>query len=323
MKICWDNLEKLEYLSDKKEWKNKNWAYYVYEEFCKGCGKPYLTRKNSKGLFCNNSCARKGKKLPKEVREKISKSLTGRKHSPETKEKIKKSNSGKNNFWYGKSLSKHHKKKISKSKTNISWGKHSKETIRKFQELNKREKNPNWKNGVTKRGLPFYDTYAGQISYCEEVKRNKHDIDILEIKCAYCGKWFIPKRVAIINRICSLEGNQTGECRLYCSAQCKKECPTYKQIKYPKGFKSATSREVQPELRQLCFERDNYTCQKCKKHQNELQTGLHCHHIEGIRHEPLESADLDNVITVCKTCHKEIHKQPDCGYYDMRCKKLF
>ena len=69
------------------------------------------------------------------------------------------------------------------------------------------------------------------------------------------------------------------------------------------------------------LEIDNYTCQKCNKHQDELEVVLHCHHIEGIRWEPLESADLDKVIIVCEDCHKEIHKIEGCGYHDMKCNK--
>jgi 5-methylcytosine-specific restriction endonuclease McrA len=79
------------------------------------------------------------------------------------------------------------------------------------------------------------------------------------------------------------------------------------------------NREVQPELRQMVFLRDNYTCFKCNTHQDQLCKGLHCHHIEGVRWNPLESADADQCKTVCETCHIEIHKQPDCGYRDMRC----
>jgi len=200
----------------------------------------------------------------------------------------------------------------------------SEETKQKMSESAKKrlkipENNPRWKGGYRKNNIPMFDTYAHQISYCEEIKRNEKDQNILEVKCAYCGKWFIPTRGSINNRVQSLN-NQIGECRLYCSIQCKQECPIYNQNKWPKGFKLITSREVQPELRQMCFERDNYTCQRCGKTQDELETGLHCHHIEGIRWEPLESADLDKVITFCKDCHIEVHKQIDCGYQDMRCK---
>ena len=88
---------------------------------------------------------------------------------------------------------------------------------------------------------------------------------------------------------------------------------------YPKDQKPATSREVQPELRQLVFKRDNYTCQKCNTHRDNLDIGIHCHHIEGILWEPLQSADMDMCITLCEDCHKEVHGIDGCGYYEMRC----
>ena len=212
------------------------------------------------------------------------------------------------------------KKNINQSKRMIKYNPHKSDKIKKKHSKNiKGSKNPNWKGGV-KGKIPLYDTYAPQISFCENVRRNKKDPNILEVKCAYCGKWFIPKLSEVNNRIECLNGKIKGEMRFYCSTQCKKECPIYGQVLYPKGFKPATSREVQPELRQMCFERDNYTCQKCGKIQEELKVGLHCHHIEGIRWNPLESADLDKVITVCKNCHIKIHKQTDCNYYDLKCK---
>ena len=61
-----------------------------------------------------------------------------------------------------------------------------------------------------------------------------------------------------------------GEARLYCTDQCKYACPTYYQHLYPKGHKTATSREVQPELRQMVLARDNYTCQNCNKYKLQL-----------------------------------------------------
>jgi len=48
------------------------------------------------------------------------------------------------------------------------------------------------------------------------------------------------------------------ESRFYCSESCKQECSIYNRRKWPKGFKIATSREVQPELRQIVLKRDNY-----------------------------------------------------------------
>ncbi len=48
---------------------------------------------------------------------------------------------------------------------------------------------------------------------------------------------------------------------------------------------------------------------------------LHCHHIEGYTQNPLLGNDIDNVITLCKACHKEVHKLPGCNYQDLRCKE--
>lgn len=177
--------------------------------------------------------------------------------------------------------------------------------------------NPNWKNGVSEKNIPLYNTYANKIEYAEKVRRNKADKNILEVRCTYCGKWYIPKRSEVQSRINALNGKLDGEYRLYCSDECKLECPIYRKVKYPLGYKKISSREVQPELRQLRFKFDNWTCQECKKKDKQL----HCHHIEGIRWEPLESADIDKVITLCKDCHKEVHKKEVCGYNELKCKK--
>ena len=87
---------------------------------------------------------------------------------------------------------------------------------------------------------------------------------------------------------------------------------------FPRGFKKATSREVQPELRQMVLERDGWTCQRCE----ETEVELHCHHITGILQNPIESADMDNCITLCKKCHKEVHKKDGCKYIELRCKEV-
>ena len=143
-----------------------------------------------------------------------------------------------------------------------------------------------------------------------------------ELAKNYNAKIFKHKKIIlnnVNNRITALEGksNSPGaEYRLYCSDQCKQECPIYAKQKYSAEENNTNkySREVQPELRQMVFERDNWTCQKCDSTES-----LHCHHVEGIRWEPIESADIDKCITFCKTCHKEAHKKEGCGYNDLRC----
>jgi hypothetical protein len=56
--------------------------------------------------------------------------------------------------------------------------------------------------------------------------------------------------------------------------------------------------------RKSVFERDNFTCQKCR-----IKGGhLHPHHILNFSQYPELRFDMDNGITLCKECHKLFHK---------------
>ena len=135
----------------------------------------------------------------------------------------------------------------------------------------------------------------------------------------YCGKYHQPTLKLVQAKIYCMSTGY-GEQNLYCSNNCKKSCPTYKQIKYPKGHgKSGTSREVQPQLRKLVLKRDNYKCVRCGRGIDEVQ--LHCHHLTGVELNPVESADVDNCITLCKEHHKDAHKDIGCRYQDLQRKE--
>lgn len=180
------------------------------------------------------------------------------------------------------------------------------------------DKNFAWKGGVESARLPLYKTYAEQLSDYQQVYLIEQDnLELLGVACIYCGSIFVPTSTEVKSRLMVIRGNRVGDSNFYCSQSCKKACPTYGQKKYPKGFKLATSREVQSELRKLVLKRDNYRCQKCLKGLNEVQ--LHCHHIDPIINNPIESADMDNCVTLCKVCHKEVHKLPNCSYIELKC----
>jgi 5-methylcytosine-specific restriction endonuclease McrA len=172
--------------------------------------------------------------------------------------------------------------------------------------------------GVIKNDLPLYKTYASML-YCEHTEIIvERGLKLLGVECTYCGKIFRPTRTEVKNRLLSLNNKTTSENRFYCSSGCKSACSIYRQVKYPKGFKSATSREVQPALRKMVLGRDEWTCQICDKEHGEL----HCHHITGVGQNPIESADIDNCITLCKKCHKKVHKLPNCDYNDLSCGRV-
>jgi hypothetical protein len=166
-----------------------------------------------------------------------------------------------------------------------------------------------------------YITFAARLTIDESPKLAKDNVS-LEVKCKYCGRYFKPTVQLVQDRIQALNKEEHlnfGSSFCYCSDNCKEACPTYGQHKYPKGFKKASSREVNPFVRQLCLKRDNWTCQICGATQEDDQ--LHCHHLEGVAKNPRLGNDVTNCITLCKTCHKEVHKLPGCGYNELKCAK--
>jgi len=202
-----------------------------------------------------------------------------------------------------------HRRNMSKARKNSKvWKKilKSKEYREKMRQSTSGFKNGNYK-GIG--NFTCYDTYEERLSFCEELRRDNENGNLMNVKCIYCGKWFRPTRIQTENRLIALKELTQGEQRFYCSNECKNLCPTYRQYKYPSDFKKMST-EVSPELRKMVFERDNWECQKCE----EIES-LECHHIDPISQEPLFANDIDSCITLCVECHKEIHMNiKGCGY---------
>lgn len=274
MKICWDNLEKIRYNKNTGTFRMNRITYYEHDK-CAECGDSFLGQGHN--IFCDERC--------------------------------NKIYFAKNNPWKGKTHSEETRKKMSVYRTGRAI--HSDEDKIKRKLCMTGNKNPAWKNGVTKNNIPMYETYASQLEPIEQCRRNSDDPNILEVKCTYCGKWHVPTRRSVCSRIKGINGNDT--LRFYCSSGCKLECPIYGKQKHYGGTKGYNSREVQPELRWLVLERDNWTCQICGN-----EGPLHCHHIDPVISNPIESADMDNCITLCVECHKGAHKLPGCGYGELR-----
>jgi len=189
-----------------------------------------------------------------------------------------------------------------------------------WNENRSNEKAGGYKRGVSFTKVPLYATYGERISRYHRVSVIFQDnLELLGVECLYCGRVFVPSIQAVQDRLSSASTVGHGENNFYCSKNCKISCPTFGQKLYPKGYKPDTSREVQPALRKVVLHRDNYQCQICSKSINDSE--LHCHHIESINNNPIESADIDNCITLCKKCHTSAHKQIGCRYSDLQCKK--
>lgn len=51
---------------------------------------------------------------------------------------------------------------------------------------------------------------------------------------------------------------------------------------------------------------------------NETEKQLHYHHIDPVKNNPIESADIDNCITFCIDCHKDVHQLAGCTYKELK-----
>lgn len=58
--------------------------------------------------------------------------------------------------------------------------------------------------------------------------------------------------------------------------------------------------------KKACFERDNFTCQRCA----ESKSGsLNAHHVNNFSSFPELRTSIQNGITLCKLCHQSFHKE--------------
>lgn len=332
MKICWDNLEGM-YLTKSKTLRKGN-NTFIEIDSCKKCGNPYLTNKYKQSEYCCRSCVLKGIPKTEEIKKKLSISMKGRPsafkgktHTEEQKQKWSRERKGKHSGEKNPRYGDHRT-------LEELVGKERADEIKKEKSVKWKENNPNkrknvkptgYKHGLWKLNLASYDTYSNKLKPIDKCRRNEKNPDILEVKCTNCDEWFIPTLKEVSYRIREIIKLGRDNLKFYCSDNCKKSCRMYRKSakvlinedKRNAGiYETPLDREVQPELKQLCLERDGYTCIKCGSKKK-----LICHHIEGIQYNPIESADLDIVITVCENCHREIHQQKNCGYAELRCKK--
>ena len=191
---------------------------------------------------------------------------------------------------------------------------------KKDYEKNKIEINKHTRENAHKPAL--YNTYYNKIEKYEEVKQDPNNNKLLQVKCSNCDKFFNPTNRQVRLRMNAINGTVSmgTENRFYCSESCKKECPVFKKVKKSKleSLKDTISRPLQGQLRELVLERDEYECQIC----GAIDVELICHHITGVMQNPIESADIDNCITVCKKCENHVHSLPGCKRSDLTCASL-
>jgi hypothetical protein len=281
MKLCWDNLNNISFSKNGNFKLNHN-TYYI--RMCCECNQEYLGTKQS--IYCTNDC-----KLKSPIRtNKLSLTITGK---------------GKE----GRKLSDIHKKKIGDGNRGKSRTEKTKILISNIKKslFENACNHPAWKGGYRTNNIPLYDTYAHQLDPYEQCQRNLDDPNILEVKCTYCGKWHVPTRTSVCNRIKSMDQGKGG---FYCSNACKTMCPIYKQVKYTKNNRPQKYRPHQIEWAKMIITLDDNICQLCGS-----SNDLTAHHIKPVSSHPHLSLDKDNGIALCKKCANWVHNNDEkCKY---------
>jgi len=165
------------------------------------------------------------------------------------------------------------------------------------------------KGGVVEKNIPLFDTYAKQLIPVEEVKNNN---GLLEVRCAYCGKWFIPKRTSVEGRAQFIKGNTDRECRLYCSDVCKDNCPIFNKRNGCKSNKSIyfTTTQLNTWSKEV-LKRADYKCEYCG------EKAEHAHHVRPKKLEPGLALDPDNGVACCVKCHYKYGHSGECSSFNI------
>jgi len=183
------------------------------------------------------------------------------------------------------------------------------------------EKNLQIKKNYLKK-IGKYNTYASQIDFVEKVRRDPKNLELIQVQCKLCKKWFNPTNQELRARIGAINGKYSigTEYHLYCSQECKDSCPLYnvnvsqlitqQRLKNNNLVKEDFKR-IQQELRSYFLKlRNPNRCELCEEEFN--QKDLILHHIVPVAIEHMFEADEDNVIFICKDCHSKTHQIDGC-----------
>jgi 5-methylcytosine-specific restriction endonuclease McrA len=159
----------------------------------------------------------------------------------------------------------------------------------------------------------LYKTYGHQLTIEEDARETEDGY--LEVRCATCKDYFIPANVYVQRRVQSLNGQQPGECKLYCSESCKENCSIYRQLVKPKGTPSPNTikRSFPTEFRNMVLERDNHQCVICGSTDN-----LTVHHNDPFAVCKMFENDMDSAFTLCERCNTRAHSVTGCTLPELK-----
>ena len=192
--------------------------------------------------------------------------------------------------------------------------------LHNYNELNKEEINNNHRK--YNKTFAKFDSFKNNL--IDLIRRDPNNNNLLQVRCKQCKEWFNPTNSQCQNRIkATNKKDSMTENHFYCSDECKENCDIYRSRGSNKKLQIVNrDSKVQKELRMLRFKLviEQYgfkCCEICGK----TNSSFICHHFEGIRYNPLMSADIDSCIIICSECHEKIHSQKGCKTSDLRCLK--
>jgi len=164
---------------------------------------------------------------------------------------------------------------------------------------------------IRAEGFARYQTLGERLkSIGVEVKESPEGGILAKCYRTGCENWTLVTLGEAYSKLFAAAHINKGASNIYCSDACKQACPIYGRqinIDHTKRY-----REMQHIFRNKILERDNYTCQKC----GETEGKLHAHHINP-HYVEYDAMALENGITLCETCHKEIHARRGCTAWDI------
>lgn len=135
--------------------------------------------------------------------------------------------------------------------------------------------------------------------FCSKECSNKFQENQVVFNCEYCGK-----ESKMIK--CRFENFKHHFCSMECRAkwQVGENNTNYNPNITNEEREKGRHIEGYDDFIMNVYERDNYTCQYCRKHGGKLNT----HHLNGYDNYKDFRIEVNNGIVLCEDCHKEFHK---------------